>query len=189
MLKQNGKRILYHGSYCEVRTPDLSKCAKYKDFGQGFYLTTSEEQAQRFSRTSLRKATANGIVDRQQEYGVVSVFSCSIEEWNSLSICEFETTDEKWLNCVVGNRKGKVLVQTALQYRNYDVIGGKIADDATNATITAYMAGIYGAVGSERAAQLCISLLLPDRLKDQYCFRSQRAIDTLQFMRSYQVWK
>ena len=189
MLKQNENKILYHGSYCEVHTPDLSKCAKYKDFGQGFYLTTSEEQAQRFSRTSLRKATANGIVDGQQEYGVVSVFSCSAEEWNSPSICEFETTDEKWLNCVVGHRKGKTLAQTVRQYRNYDVIGGKIANDATNATITAYMAGIYGTVGSERAIQLCISLLLPERLKDQYCFRSQQALDALQFMRSYQVWK
>ena len=28
-----------------------------------------------------------------------------------------------------------------------------------------------------------------DGMKDQYCFRTQRAIDTLQFMRSYQVWK
>lgn len=34
--------ILYHGSYCEVDVPDLSKCAKQKDFGQGFYLTTSK---------------------------------------------------------------------------------------------------------------------------------------------------
>lgn len=30
--------LLYHGSYCEVRVPVLSKCAGYKDFGKGFYL-------------------------------------------------------------------------------------------------------------------------------------------------------
>nr|WP_242987755.1 DUF3990 domain-containing protein [Mediterraneibacter faecis] len=34
-----------YGSYCEVKEPDLAKCAKRKDFGQGFYLTTSKEQA------------------------------------------------------------------------------------------------------------------------------------------------
>ena len=33
-LKEN--LILYHGSYCEVSRPDLRKCAKMKDFGQGF---------------------------------------------------------------------------------------------------------------------------------------------------------
>ena len=36
--------VLYHGSYCEVRSPDLGMCAKYKDFGRGFYLTSSLEQ-------------------------------------------------------------------------------------------------------------------------------------------------
>lgn len=42
--------ILYHGSYCIVENPDLQKCAKYKDFGQGFYLTTSKEQAKSFAK-------------------------------------------------------------------------------------------------------------------------------------------
>lgn len=32
--------ILYHGSYCEIKTPDLAKCADFKDFGKGFYLTS-----------------------------------------------------------------------------------------------------------------------------------------------------
>lgn len=40
--------ILYHGSYCEVRNPQLEKCSKRKDFGRGFYLTTSKEQAVSF---------------------------------------------------------------------------------------------------------------------------------------------
>jgi hypothetical protein len=34
-----------YGSYCEVKEPDFAKCAKRKDFGQGFYLTTSKDQA------------------------------------------------------------------------------------------------------------------------------------------------
>ena len=28
--------LLYHGSYCEVRTPDLNKCASSKDFAKSF---------------------------------------------------------------------------------------------------------------------------------------------------------
>ena len=27
--------VLYRGSYVEVPRPDLSKCARFKDFGQG----------------------------------------------------------------------------------------------------------------------------------------------------------
>ena len=48
--------ILYHGSYCEVSSPQLSKCAKRKDFGKGFYLTSSREQAVSFIKTSIIKA-------------------------------------------------------------------------------------------------------------------------------------
>ena len=44
MLELKDGFVLYHGSYCEVKDPDLAKCAKRKDFGQGFYLTTSKEQ-------------------------------------------------------------------------------------------------------------------------------------------------
>ncbi|WP_448973923.1 DUF3990 domain-containing protein [Oribacterium sp.] len=36
MLELKERLILYHGSYCEVSRPDLRKCAKMKDFGQGF---------------------------------------------------------------------------------------------------------------------------------------------------------
>ena len=59
--------LLYHGSYCEVPVPDLKKCAKQKDFGQGFYLTTSREQAVRFLNTAISKAKAIGIIDEKQQ--------------------------------------------------------------------------------------------------------------------------
>ena len=52
MLELKDGFVLYHGSYCEVKEPDLAKCAKRKDFGQGFYLTTSKEQAESFLKIS-----------------------------------------------------------------------------------------------------------------------------------------
>ncbi|MBR2091608.1 MAG: DUF3990 domain-containing protein, partial [Fibrobacter sp.] len=55
--------VLYHGSYCAVHEPDLAKCAKYKDFGQGFYLTTDIEQARSFAKISLRHAFDSGNVN------------------------------------------------------------------------------------------------------------------------------
>ena len=189
MLSATSGIILYHGSWCEVSVPDLSKCARYKDFGRGFYLTTSKAQAESFSIISLRKAIANGITGEGQTYGVVSVFQCAKEELMELSICEFEAADARWLECVVAHRRAKGFDEVIKQYGGYDVIGGKIANDATNAVITAYMAGLYGAVGSERASRLCVSLLLTERLTDQYCFRTQRALDALHFTGSYRVWK
>lgn len=33
--------ILYHASYVEIPNIDLSKCSDGKDFGHGFYVTSS----------------------------------------------------------------------------------------------------------------------------------------------------
>lgn len=60
--------ILYHGSYCEVRNPQLERCAKRKDFGKGFYLTTSKEQAISFLKTAIIKAEMSGLIEAGQEY-------------------------------------------------------------------------------------------------------------------------
>lgn len=74
MLELTDGMILYHGSYCEVKIPDLSKCSDFKDFGKGFYLTSSKEQAEKFINTSLKKAEAQGIITGDQGYGVISKF-------------------------------------------------------------------------------------------------------------------
>jgi len=126
MLKLSDGMLLYHGGYCEVKTPDLAKCADFKDFGKGFYLTSDKEQAKNFINTSLKK---------------------------------------------------------------YDIIGGKIADDATNVTIIAYLIGAYGIIGSGKADSLCISRLIPERLKNQFCFRTEAGLECLSFVESEQIWK
>ena len=71
--------------------------------------------------------------------------------------------------------------------KDYDVVSGKIANDDTNATILAYMGNLYGSMGSEQADKMCISLLLPEGLQDQFCFRSEKAIYTLEFLKSEKV--
>lgn len=71
--------------------------------------------------------------------------------------------------------------------QDYDVICGKIANDDTNATIVAYMNNIFGTMGSEQADRMCINLLLPERLQDQFCFRSNKSISMLNFLKSEKV--
>lgn len=179
---------LYHGSYCEVRQPLLQRCAPHKDFGCGFYLTTSESQAQAFAKISLRKALYNEIIDSSTKYGVVSVFKVGIADINKMSIHRFSTTDREWLNCVVAHRRQNSMSDIVEKYKDYDIIAGKIANDATNITITAYIAGLYGEVGSQHAVDICVRQLQPERLTNQYCFRTQRAIQSLTFLKSDKIW-
>ena len=78
MLELKDGFIFYHGSYCEVKEPDLTQCAKRKDFGQGFYLTTSKKQAESFLRTSIAKAIAAGKIEEKQNYGYISTFELKL---------------------------------------------------------------------------------------------------------------
>ena len=177
--------ILYHGSFCEVQTPDLQKCARYKDFGQGFYLTTDKKQAESFAKISTQKAIENGVV-ASQKYGVVSAFRYNVGV--NLNIKIYETAESSWLHCVVAHRKKNVFADVLEDCSKYDVIGGKIANDATNSTIVTYMANAFGEIGSDSADDICIRLLLPERLKNQYCFKSVAALNQLSFMGSERVW-
>lgn len=74
------------------------------------------------------------------------------------------------------------------KYKDFDIVAGKIANDNTNATITAYMAGVFGEVGTPSADNICIHLLLPERLENQYCFRTEKALGCLTFTGSEQIW-
>lgn len=187
MLELSNQMLLYHGSYCEVKTPDLTKCASLKDFGKGFYLTSSKEQAKNFIKTSLKKAKAQGIIAAEQDYGVISTFRYHHNEEITRFI--FQDADADWLHCVVGHRKENTFPTVVEKMEKYDIIIGKIADDATNVTILTYLVGAYGTVGSKDADNFCINRLIPERLKDQICFKTEKSLECLSFIGSEQIWK
>ena len=177
--------VLYHGSYCIVEHPDLTKCTMYKDFGKGFYLTTSKEQVKSFAKISATKAKSKGLIPYSSKFAYVSFFKVSGVK--DLKTFTYETADVDWLHCIVAHRKENSFAEIKTSMKDYDVIIGKIANDATNATIIAYMGNVFGAMGSEQADKMCISLLLPERLSDQFCFRSEKAIATLEYVKSEKV--
>lgn len=175
--------LLYHGSYAPVRHVDLAMCSVGKDFGRGFYLTSSKEQARRFIGTSLRKAQSIGAAPRGQSHGFVSSFLFSAPT-SPLSTYQFPTANDQWLWFVASNRRAALaqaltnMLDPALA--DADVIIGKVANDATNPVITTYLNGLYGPIADPSSAKIAIGLLLPDRLTDQYCFLSECAIQCLE---------
>lgn len=177
---------LYHGSYCEIKQPDIQQGARYKDFGNGFYLTSSKEQAENFIKTSVRKAVLSGKADEKQNFGFVSVFRFSMNE--TLRIKTYPDADIEWLHCVVGHRRKNTFSEMIDEMKKYDIIAGKIANDNTNATIAAYMALAYGEIGTKSADDMCISLLLPERLQDQFCLRTDAALKSVKFVESEKIW-
>ena len=93
-----------------------------------------------------------------------------------------------WLHCIAAHRKKKMFIEVEREMAKYDIIAGKIADDATNVTHTAYLAGAFGNAGDKVADDFCIRQLLPNKLKDQYCFKTESAIKCLKFVKGEKIW-
>lgn len=179
------KIILYHGSFCVVQNPDLSRCAAGKDFGKGFYLTTSKAQAQKFVATSIKKAITQKVLATQPSRGYVNAYEFTPSE--NLSLHEFKNADISWLHCVVSHRKQGCIPGEFEKWIGYDLICGKIANDQTNTVIAAFLDGIYGPIDSDRAAELAISFLEPENPINQWCFRSPKALRCLKFLSAEEV--
>ena len=85
-LPKNG--LLYHGSYVEIKDIELGKCQNGLDFGKGFYLASSMEQAISFIPSYI----AEGRI------------SCYKYQPNpNLFIHCFNEANEEWLHFVASN--------------------------------------------------------------------------------------
>lgn len=181
MTLQNGM-LLFHGSYTEISSVDLSKCKQGKDFGRGFYLTSSYEQARSFVPLSINKQINEGNLPGDYSIGYISIFKLNLTD--DVKIHTFESADKEWLHFVATNRRKSLFPTLRQNYLSYDIIGGKVANDQTARTLQLYTSGGYGVPGSDSADDIAIMTLLPNRLEDQFCFCSEKAIHTLQFVRS-----
>lgn len=124
MLELVNGLILYQGSYCEVKDPQLEKCARRKDFGRGFYLTSSKEQAVSFLNTSIAKAIANGSIELGQDFGYISTFEVNLK--SDLAIHVFEDSDTDWLHCIAAHRKNVPLMKLKIRCLSMMLLSGKL---------------------------------------------------------------
>lgn len=152
---------LYHGSNVTVDAPRILPNLRRLDFGQGFYLTSSSEQATRWARTvTLRRGNGSPILN---------TYEFDEEGLSSLKVLQFEEADGEWLDFVVANRKGSIASSS------YDLVIGPVANDSTLPVINDYMRGSY-------PKRIAIELLEPQNLTDQYAFLSEEALQLLTFI-------
>ena len=151
---------LYHGSNVEVRQPRLLKSDRLLDFGPGFYLTSSFDQAAKWARLTARR--------RGKGLPLVSVFEMSVHDLRNLDVLNFDGPTLGWLHYVGANRRGEC------PRNDYDVVVGPVANDNTMPVLKLFFADVY----TEEEA---IRRLMPQNLKDQYAMKSQAAIDSLVF--------
>jgi hypothetical protein len=156
------KMILYHGSNIEVLNPQILESDRRLDFGKGFYLTSSFEQAKRWAELTVKR--------RETGKATVSVFEFDDTSVSDLKILRFTQAQREWLEYVTMNRKNQIISND-----DYDIVIGPVANDRTMPVISLYFAGIYD-------IEETIKRLMPQKLCDQYTFRTDKAIKKLRFL-------
>lgn len=153
--------ILYHGSNVTVYTPHLLKIQRTLDFGRGFYTTSDFEQANKWAQRTVKI--------RESGKAYVSCFELNEDKLDGLKILRFTKPNIEWLDYVSNNRKNKGMED------DWDLVIGPVANDQTFPTILLYLDGYID-------AESAIRQLLPQKLKDQYTFKTERALSLLKFI-------
>ncbi|HEX9025722.1 MAG TPA: DUF3990 domain-containing protein [Clostridium sp.] len=155
--------ILYHGSDVVVDNPKIIKSNRTLDFGNGFYTTTSKEQACKWA--SIKKNR------EQSENGILNIYDISDQILNkeTLKVLRFTSATEEWLNFVIDNRM-------KLNYKHdFDIVQGPVADDRVYACLNAFENRFMD-------VEAAIRELRTYKLADQISFHTQQVISLLKFI-------
>lgn len=158
---------LYHGSNITVDHPEVAKGKPFKDFGQGFYLSDTIEQAIEMAQRVVERVGSG-------QTPIVSTFEFddSVMTDGSLKVKRFETYTEEWAEFVLRNRDRK----TPQPYHDYDIVYGPIADDGVVRQMRRFE------MGDITLKELMQELKYPPKITFQYFFGSERALEKLKFL-------
>ena len=161
---------LFHGSYMIIDKPEVKKGRDRVDFGQGFYLTGIQAQAEKWSKViAIRKGPAFK--------PVVNVFELDEKVFDLSEFCikKFDEYNIEWLDYVVDCRQGGNL------QKYFDLVEGGVANDNVIDTVEDYENGRI-------TAGQALGQLVYKKVNHQICIRNQQIIDKyLTFVSSYQL--
>lgn len=156
--------ILYHGSSVVVDETKILESNRTLDFGNGFYTTTSKEQAYKWALIKKsREETECGIIN---VYEIDDRILCN----DDFKILKFDGACKEWLEFVVNNR-------LKLGYKHeFDIVEGPVADDRVYACLNAFENRFMDMESAIRELKTYV-------LADQISFHSNKALNELKFVR------
>ena len=157
---------LYHGSLEIVKKPEIRKANRTLDYGNGFYTTTSFEQAEAWVKRRMDEA--------KQTKGYVNVYDIPETFPSTLRQLVFLSPTEEWVDFVMRNRTEKGFVH------DYDIVYGPVANDRVYAAFALFEGGLLN-------KQDLIKELKAYKLVDQYLFHTEEALQTLTFVEAKEV--
>jgi hypothetical protein len=169
----------------EVNAPDLNYSRHNLDFGRGFYLTGLKKQAEKWAdrKYALRKTElARRKKSLEEVKAIVTVYEIDFDK-TELKLLSFDGYTEKWLDFVIANRGHKEATHNA----EYDVIFGNIADDEVAPAIDTYMEQLRNNRVNQAVKDALLYQLTFSKPNDQYCFITDKSLESLKYLHSYEV--
>ena len=157
---------IYHGSIEMVECPEIRESNRTLDYGQGFYTTTSYEQAEAWVRRSMN--------EKRTSRGYVCAYELDESALQNLKTLIFEQPTEEWVDFVMKNRTQRGYVH------DFDIVYGPVANDRVYAAFALYEGGLIN-------KQALIAELKAYKLVDQYLFHTEKALQTLTFIEAKEV--
>lgn len=154
--------ILYRGSNVDIESIDLGRSNVGKDFGCGFYLTASREQAERMGRRRARLYGSEMVVSTFE-------FDEKAAREAGLNIKDFLSYSKEWADFVLANRKN----DTRTQIHDFDIVHGPIANDDVGFQIRRLLAGMI------TIETFLNELKFKEGVTYQYFFATERSIQFL----------
>ena len=157
---------IYHGSIEKVESPEIRESNRTLDYGQGFYTTTSYEQAEAWVKRRMN--------EKRTSRGYVCVYELHEAALESLKTLILEQPTEEWVDFVMKNRTQRGYVH------EFDIVYGPVANDRVYAAFALYEGGLIN-------KQALIAELKAYKLVDQYLFHTEKALQALTFIEAKEV--
>jgi hypothetical protein len=163
--------LVYHGSYLEIRNPDINYGRSNLDFGKGFYVTSLKEQSEKWAK---RRAKA------EKKNAFINIYEFDIAD---LAVLSFDGYTEEWLDFVVENRYG------SMKPHAYDAIYGNIANDDVATMVNDYIRLLRRGRINEDGKRFYLGQLQYSKPNNQYCITTPKGIAALTFLECYMLAK
>ena len=154
---------LYHGSNVFINKPDFLFSKSYKDFGHGFYLSDTYEQAHSLAIQKARQTNGEPVVTEFE-------FDDSVLSSNILNVKIFNNYSEEWAQFILDNRD----IEKLQPVHSYDIVYGPIADDGVVFQLRRYQRGVIKSL-----AELIDEIRYEKGITFQYYFGTEKALKTL----------
>lgn len=170
-MQIESKKILYHGTAMSHDAIDLNKGGDFRDFGRGYYLTSSLQQAYAWATKKGGRS-----LESPQKCWIYAYSIQTIPE--SFKIFELLEYNAEWLDFVTACRMYGIVT-------DFDIVYDRMADSQYKELTEAIRNYGNKEIPSEEALKRI--QFKSHKKRDQYCFKTDRAIALLKRTETFEM--